>query len=40
MIIYFIEIPIYLFFIATVFWMLLHKRENGDFFKFVIILEY
>ena len=37
MIVYFIEIPIYLFFVVMVFWMLINKKRDSDFYKFFII---
>ncbi len=37
MIVYFIEIPIYLFFIVMVFWMLINKKRDNDLYKFIII---
>lgn len=37
MIVYFIEIPIYLFFIVMVFWMLINNKRDNDFYKFFLI---
>ena len=37
MIVYFIEIPIYLFFLATIFWILVDKKRDGNLYKFIII---
>ena len=36
-IIYFIEIPIYLFFIASVAWIFFHQKKNTNVFKFIIL---
>ena len=36
-IVYFIEIPIYLFFISTIAWILFYQKEKDNIYKFIII---